>query len=212
MKAKLHTLQPPTIREGGDAAAPVIVGYGAVFFDAKVPGTEYRCELWDGWTLSERIERGAFDAALTSGADIVALWAHDHSMPLGRMSRDTLRISSDDTGLRYEVDAPDTSWGKDAVLSIRRGDVQASSFGFALGDGYTDTVDNTTKTITRRITSIATLYEVSPVVIPAYTATGAGLRSADDNRALADLISRNNCMTQHTRTKAMVAIALAMLD
>lgn len=209
MKTTLCTPIGATIREDGEGKPPCIVGYGAVFFDPNTAGTEYRAQLWDGWTLIERIQPGAFDAALSADDDIVALWAHEHDKPLARRSRGTLRLSVDSRGLAYEIDPPDTTWGSDAVASIRRGDVGGSSFGFALTDGYSETLDRATKTIVRVIKNISRLYEVSPVAIPAYVATGANVRSADDADRLHELIRRS--MDQTARTRAIVAIALATL-
>jgi HK97 family phage prohead protease len=209
MKTILTTHEPIEVRAEGDAA-PVIVGYGAVFFDAAVAGTEYRSSLWDGWTLIERVERGAFDAALADAGDIVALWGHDQTKPLGRRSRQTLKLEVDQRGLRYEITPPGTTWGTDALESIRRGDVTGSSFGFSVADGWQESVDRASKTIVRTIKSVSRLWEVSPVAIPAYAATSAGTRSADDDARLAEIIKRS--LDQTDRTRAKVAIALATLD
>jgi HK97 family phage prohead protease len=207
MKSTIHTLDQIELRAEGDAA-PVIVGYGAVFFNAAEAGTEYRSALWDGWTLIERVQAGAFDAALRDGNDVVALWSHDMSKPLGRRSRDTLKLEIDARGLRYEITPPGTSWGIDAVASIKRGDVTGSSFRFDIAAGWEETIDRASKTIVRTIKSISRLYEVSPVPIPAYPATSAGTRSAEDNARLAELIKRS--LDQTDRTRAAVAIALAL--
>lgn len=210
----IQHLEPLQIR--ADAGkAPVIVGYGAVFYAANDPGTEYRTVYSDGWQVIERIAAGAFDAALARADDIVALWGHDMTRPLGRRSRGTLALSVDARGLRYELTPPGTTWGADAVASIQRGDVEGSSFGFAMGAGWTETMDREAKTLTRTITKIDRLYEVSPVAIPAYPATAAGLRSADDEahiRALIAAQAKNNTLIQTEKARAKVACALASLD
>src|SRR5690242_6100190 len=56
-------------------------------------------------------------------AHIRALWNHDVSAVLGRAGAGTLRLRSDDVGLFYEVDLPDTTVGRDVVELLRRGDV-----------------------------------------------------------------------------------------
>jgi HK97 family phage prohead protease len=184
-RATLLSQIAPTVakRADGDAAPTSIVGYGAVYYRSDSPGTEYVIQLWDGWTLRERIMPGAFDVALKSDKDIIAAWNHDTSKPLGRRSRGTLALTSDSTGLRYEITPPNTTWGRDAMESVGRGDVQGSSFAFSMGKDpdVVTTEDPKSKTIVREIRSISRLYEVSPVAIPAYEATASQVRSDDDD-------------------------------
>jgi HK97 family phage prohead protease len=182
--------RPPEIQTRADGdKAQQIGGYAAVFYRADDPGTEYTIPLWDGWTMRERIMPGAFDAALKSGRDIIALWNHDSGKPLGRRSRGTLTLTADATGLAYTVDPPGTSWGRDAVEAVTRGDVQGSSFGFRVSSvDETVTEDAKAKTITRTIRSIGSLVEVSPVSVPAYQATTSQVR--EDNPDLAAMIDK----------------------
>nr|WP_236871308.1 HK97 family phage prohead protease [Brevibacillus laterosporus] len=49
---------------------------------------------------------------------------------LGSTKNETLRLYEDDIGLRFELDLPNNTWGKDAYESIQRGDVDGVSFGF----------------------------------------------------------------------------------
>ena len=184
-RSELFSSLAPSVdlRADGDGKPTEIVGYGAVFYRADVPGTEYVIPLWDGWVLRERIMPGAFDAALKSEKDIIAAWNHDTSKPLGRRSKGTLKLSTDETGLRYTINPPGTTWGRDAVESIRRGDVTGSSFAFAMGKDpdVVTTEDPKAKTIVREIRSIARLYEVSPVAIPAYESSVSQVRSDDED-------------------------------
>jgi uncharacterized protein len=176
---------PEIIRRGeGDTAPRQIVGYGAVFYRDDDPGSEYVIPLYDGWTLRERIMPGAFDAALKSSKDIIACWNHDTSKPLGRRSKKTLALTVDETGLRYAINPPDTTWGRDALEAVTRGDVEGSSFAFQMGTDVKTSENAKDKTIIREIRSVARLYEVSPVTIPAYESTAAQVR-ADDEEARA---------------------------
>jgi len=154
-------------REDGSRA---ITGYGAVFYNANDPGTQF--ELWPG--CFERIDPRAFDSALQSKADVRACFNHDANQILGRTSAGTMRLSVDFTGLRYEVDVPDTQLGRDLVTSIERGDVTGSSFMFSIRsvervvgkDGNPDL----------RIIKDLELYETGPVTFPAYESATAGVR------------------------------------
>ncbi|MCB5640427.1 HK97 family phage prohead protease, partial [Erysipelatoclostridium ramosum] len=66
-----------------------------------------------------------------NGSEIKALWNHDTSRPLGSTKTDTLRFNmGDTTGLNYDIDLPNNTWGNDVRESVKRGDVDGSSFGF----------------------------------------------------------------------------------
>lgn len=222
-RATLFSSLIPTAekRSEGDATPTTIVGYGAVYYRANNAGTEYVIPLWDGWTMRERIMPGAFDAALKSEKDIVAAWNHDTGKPLGRRSTGTLKLSSDAAGLKYEITPPNTTWGRDAMESIMRGDVQGSSFAFAMGKepDVVTTEDPKTKTIIREIRSIGRLYEVSPVTIPAYEATASQVRADDDDakeRIAASVKAEREAELKkqkdlEAKSRISIAIALATL-
>jgi len=160
------------LRAEGDTAAPKLTGYAAVFDQLSV--------ILYGM-FRERIARGAFASSL--GDDIRALWNHDTNMPLGRTKSGTLKLDEDAHGLRVEIDPPTTQAGRDAVESIRRGDVDQMSFGFdVLGDEWDQDGDGQ---LIRTLTKIK-LYEVSPVVFPAYPQTTVSARTGDPG-ALGDM-------------------------
>jgi HK97 family phage prohead protease len=117
----------------------------------------------------ERISPGAFDGVIKRGTDVVALYNHDPMFILGRESAGTLRISVDEKGLRYEVDAPESR--ADVVEAIERGDVRGSSFAFRVkGSGENWSRDQQGRQI-REIRDIDGLFDVGPVLKPAYSAT-----------------------------------------
>src|SRR5260370_16453232 len=63
---------------GGGKTKPVAVGYGAVFYDAKDPGTEY--QLAPG--LRERVMPAAFNRCLSERQDVRGLFNHNpHFLP-----------------------------------------------------------------------------------------------------------------------------------
>lgn len=159
-------------REGGDK--PVIRGYAAVFYDGT-PDTEY--ELWDG--ARERIMPWAFKESLRGSDDVVAQFNHDANHVLGRRSASTLRLWTDDRGLLYEVDPPDTTLGRDVVELLRRGDVRGSSFMFQVRQEKWIHGD---KTDVRELHELA-LFDVGPVTFPAYAATTAGVRTSAADEA-----------------------------
>tara|TARA_R100001244_G_scaffold121245_1_gene90875 strand:+ start:3024 stop:3995 length:972 start_codon:yes stop_codon:yes gene_type:complete len=113
--------------------------------------------------FTERIKKGAFDNVLDN--DVRAYFNHDPNFILGRTTSGTLRISADDTGLKYEFDVPDTTAGRDLVVSMKRGDITQSSFAFTVEEDSWEQIEG--KDI-RTINKVKRLYDVSPVSIPAY--------------------------------------------
>ncbi len=154
------------LREEGDTLTAV--GYAAVF--------DRLSQNLGGFV--ERVAPGTFRSTLKQ-ADIRALYNHEPDHLLGRSSTGTLRLSEDEHGLRYEIDLPATTLGRDVAELLRRGDISGSSFGFrTIGDEWAETEDGYP---VRTLTEVA-LRDVGPVTFPAYTSTDASLRSLADSR------------------------------
>jgi HK97 family phage prohead protease len=159
-------VSPIEIREVESGAA-TIAGYAAVFGDSADIGGYFR----------EVVARGAFTNTLKT-SDVRAYFGHDRNRILGRVSAGTLRVREDEKGLLVEIDLPDTSDGRDAKVSIERGDISGMSFGFsAVRQSWDETSDPATRTLKEVI-----LYEVSITADPAYTGTSIALRSRDEAR------------------------------
>ncbi len=114
----------------------------------------------------EFIERGAFTEELIANSDVRALINHDPNLILARNTSGTLNLTADERGLKYEFEMPETSYGKDLAISMKRGDITQSSFAFTVAedDWSTDDEGNNIRTIKK----IDRLYDVSPVTYPAY--------------------------------------------
>jgi HK97 family phage prohead protease len=151
------------IRAEGQPAK--IEGYAAVF--------DKMSEVM--WGFREVIRPGAFTNTLKT-ADVRALWQHDPSMPLGRTKNGTLELAEDAQGLRISITPPDTQWGRDAVASIERGDVDQMSFGFST---VTDSWGKDEADFPLRELLEVNLWEVSPVTFPAYPDTTVAVRSME---------------------------------
>lgn len=141
-------------RGEGDQQHEVVTGY-ALKFDVL--------SRTIGW-FREKIDRGALDAA--DMKDVVALFNHNIDMVLARTISKTLELEVDNTGLKYSFSSPDTTAGRDLVESLRRGDVQHSSFSFSIAEDRWEEDEEGMEI--RTVTKIKRLYDVSPVVNPAY--------------------------------------------
>jgi HK97 family phage prohead protease len=94
-----------------------------------------------------------------------------------------LRLSEDNRGLAFEIDAPETPTIRDLVIApIQRGDVTGMSFGFSVVPGGQDWGEDQDGMMIRTLTKVR-LYDVSPVVYPAYPATDVAVRSLNEWRA-----------------------------
>lgn len=142
---------------------PEIVGHAAVFNREANIG---------GWFI-ESIAPGAFRRAIAED-DVRSLFNHDPNLILGRNRSGTLKLSEDDTGLMTVTIPPDTSYARDLLVSIERGDISQMSFGFRVRKQEWDETGDILK---RKILE-AELFDTSPVTFPAYTDTDVSVRAA----------------------------------
>lgn len=170
------------VREG--EGGMTLTGYAARFNEPSEP-----------LPFIERIQPGAFKRSLKSRNDIKLLWNHNTDMVLGSTRAGTLTLTEDEVGLRVMATLPDNTWGRDAKVSIQRGDVTGFSFGFTVpsgGDSWN--VDGTERTLK----SVRLLEVSTGVAFPAYPSTNgtAQVRGLDkvaertgvDADALADAL------------------------
>jgi HK97 family phage prohead protease len=181
---------------GAEGSIGVLAGYAAVF--------NSRSENLGGFF--EEIAPGAFDGVLDN--DVRALVDHDSGRVLGRSVAKTLRLATDEIGLRYEVDLPDTQEARDLMLLIKRGDVRESSFGFTVAHRGDDWAENEDGQIIRTIHKVQRLYDVSPVAFPAYPAATVAMRSLINRAKRMDTPEPN--VTSELR--ALVATLQARLE
>jgi HK97 family phage prohead protease len=157
------------LRAQGDGKPPVISGYAAVFNSPTTIPT------FMGNSFREVIKPGAFDRALKEKQDVRALFNHNSdAIPLARTKSGTLKLSVDERGLKYEFEAPNTTQGQDLAESIRRGDVDGSSFAFT--PRKQTWLKDDKGGATRELNDVD-LHDVSPVTDPAYPSTSVKVRS-----------------------------------
>lgn len=153
----------------------VIEGHGAVFNRISQ----------DLGGFVERVLPGTFRKTIQE-ADVRALINHDKSMVLGRNKSGTLELSEDDSGLYYRIYPPDTSYARDLMVSMERGDINQSSFAFhTVHDEWAETSEGYPL---RSLTEVK-LVDVSPVTYPAYLDSESGL-GIDRGLALSSLATR----------------------
>lgn len=128
-------------------------------------------KLWSWYgDFFEIIKPEAVDRTINEGLDVRALIDHDTAKVLGRTTSGTLTLRKDRTGLKVEIDPPNTSYARDIAESVSRGDVSGMSFRFRVmpdGDSWEEEEDGT---LIRNIHDM-TVDEVSVVTFPAYLDT-----------------------------------------
>lgn len=136
----------------------------------------------------EVIERGAITQELVDNSDVFALLNHDDDKVLARSNKGvgSLKLIVDDRGLKYEFDAAETQLGNDLLEYLKRGEINTSSFAFALdyNDPEAETWERKNGANYRTIHKIAYLHDVSPVWNAAYSATSVSQRSIDKCKEL----------------------------
>lgn len=159
VKGMLVRAAEPTV----DGAGKTLTGYAALFNQVA--------NMYD--YFDEIIAPGAFAKSLAG--DVRALWNHNSDFPLGRTTNQTLQLSEDARGLAFTLTPPDTAMGRDALVSVDRGDVTGVSFGFEVVTDEWATVGGKKTRTLREVM----LYEISPVVFPAYEDTSVEARSLE---------------------------------
>jgi HK97 family phage prohead protease len=160
-----YTSQTVEARTAGDKR--LIVGYAAKFnklsqnlggFVERVAPSFFNKSRGDGWP------------------DVMARYNHDDGMLLGTTAAGTLRLTVDDEGLAYEVDAPASR--ADVYELVQRGDVRKSSFAFQLG-AEGDEWGLSDQGFPMRTLVTGRLVDVAPVNSPAYLDTSTDARSIE---------------------------------
>jgi HK97 family phage prohead protease len=157
-------------------------GYAAVF------DTPTRIDSWEG-QFDEQLSRGAFSKTINERKPVLQF---DHgkdvatgSVPIGAIEQ----LREDERGLFVRARLHDNTRVEPIRQAIASGAIDGMSFRFrVLREDWDESGD-----VPMRIIREVELYELGPVVFPAYEATTVGVRSLlanlDDNER-ADLVAR----------------------
>ena len=148
-----------TIRRDVESGTRQLSGY-AVAFDQPsqpLPFTEY-------------INPHAFDNVDFS--QVRLLYAHDFNNILARVDSGTLSLKTDDKGLFFVADIPDTTLGNDVYTNVENGNIKGLSFNAQIDPNNGDTWEQGADgKVIHTINHFASLAEISLTPIPAYTET-----------------------------------------
>ena len=162
------------IREDNEALDNMIVeGYASTFDDPYLLYEGDDVEVW------EKVDRNAF--AETDMDDVIMQYDHQGRV-FARIRNNTLTVSPDDTGLFIRADLSGTDIGRSLYQEIAGGYTDRMSFGFTVDEDTREIVDDRTtgkSIVTRTITKVGKLYDVSAVSLPANPGTSISARFLD---------------------------------
>jgi HK97 family phage prohead protease len=155
-----------------------------------------------GWR--ERIASGAFTDALRS-AKMPILGCYDHKVGdlLASTAVGTLRLAEDGTGLRFAIDLPNTTLGRDVLTLVERGDLAGVSIGFRPDRKAVVWSKGSSGGPVCTIRRVADLIEVSLVALPAYPQTTAVVASPSSPETAA----QRRCREAVEKMRRAVAMA-----
>lgn len=158
----------------GEENGMIVEGYATTFNQPYL--------LYDGrnYKIIEQVAPTAF-----AGCDMSdVIMQYDHAgRVFARTRNSTLSLAVDATGLRVTADLSGTDIGRQLYQEIKGGYTDKMSFGFVVAeDQRASTVDheNDVETVTRTITKIKKLYDVSAVSTPANDMTSISARRFAD--------------------------------
>lgn len=184
--------------EGGDFR---VEGYATTFNE---PYLLYKYDDVEVW---EQVSERAFEG--TDMSDVIMQYDHEGRV-FARLSNNTLELTIDDKGLLINAYLGGTAQGRGLYEDIEGGYITKMSFGFTVDDDEIEEVssDEGVK-ITRTITKIGKLYDVSAVSIPANDATEISARNFCDG-VIAELETERMNRAQEKRNRQIKKLKLEL--
>ena len=186
-----------------DTDSMVVEGYATTFNQPYV--------LWedDEMRIMEAVDSRAFEGADMS--DVIMQYDHRGHV-FARIRNNTLNVRTDETGLFISADLGGTEIGRQLYTEIKGGYTDKMSFAFTVTDEQVDRqmVDNK-RVITRLITKIGKLYDVSAVSVPANDGTSISARSFCDGIIKEELEETRRKLAEE-RTRKLIALKLKLME
>ena len=160
-------------RAEDDSEGMIVEGYATTF------NQPYTLMEGRGYRFVEKVDPSAFNECDMS--DVIMQYDHEGRV-FARNKNGTLSLTVDSIGLKIVADLGGTDIGRQLYQEIKGGYTEKMSFGFIFEKKKKKkTMDDTnTETITRTITKIKKLFDVSAVSIPANDMTSVSARRYAD--------------------------------
>ena len=157
------------VERAEDDERMIVQGYASTFDEPYLLYQDQDVEVW------EVVERTAFDE--TDMSDVIMQYDHQGRV-FARVKNNTLTVGPDDRGLLTSADLSGTDIGRQLYQEIAGGYTDKMSFGFTVAEDRRESVDiEDGKTVlTRYITKVGKLFDVSAVSLPANPGTSISAR------------------------------------
>lgn len=157
------------VERAEDDERMIVQGYASTFDEPYLLYQDQDVEVW------EVVERTAFDK--TDMSDVIMQYDHQGRV-FARVKNNTLTVGPDDRGLLTSADLSGTDIGRQLYQEIAGGYTDKMSFGFTVAEDRRESVDiEDGKTVlTRYITKVGKLFDVSAVSLPANPGTSISAR------------------------------------
>lgn len=177
-----------TIRRDVESGTRQLSGYAVAFNQPSqpLPFTEY-------------ISPHAFDNVDFS--QVRLLYAHDFNNILARVDSGTLSLKTDDKGLFFIADIPNTTLGNDVYTNVENGNIKGLSFNAQIDPNNGDTWEQGADSkVIHTINHFASLAEISLTPIPAYTETS--VQVARDYKEVLNNMNNDSSTTVQSQAPA----------
>lgn len=159
--------------------------------------------------ILEAVDAGAFKSA--DMRDVIMQYDHRGHV-FARVRNNTLDVRTDDKGLFISADLGGTDIGRQLFQEIKGGYTDKMSFAFTVtGENVDRRTEGTKRIITRTITEVGKVYDVSAVSIPANDGTTISARSFCDG-----IIQKEHeeamLKEAEERTRKLIALKLRLLE
>ena len=159
--------------------------------------------------ILEAVDAGAFKNA--DMRDVIMQYDHRGHV-FARVRNNTLDVRTDDKGLFISADLGGTDIGRQLYQEIKGGYTDKMSFAFTVtGENVDRRTEGTKRIITRTITEVGKVYDVSAVSIPANDGTTISARSFCDG-----IIQKEHeeamLKEAEERTRKLIALKLRLLE
>lgn len=200
MKTEREIRRCAEFRALDDADSYIVEGYATTF---DQPYTLYSDSSYE---LREVVDSHAFDK--TDMSDVIMQYDHEGRV-FARNRNKTLSLAPDENGLKITANLGGTDIGHQLYQEIKGGYTDRMSFAFTVSDEKRDREMIDGKVIvTRRITGIRKLYDVSAVSTPANDSTSISARSFVDG-VIAELEAERLSALEYSKRKLALKIKLA---
>lgn len=163
IETRLYTPESGELRAYTEGDKKIIAGYAAKF------NIQSRLLAEGGKVFNEILRSGAFKDVTEN--DVYLTFNHNRDQVYARTRSNTLTLTEDEIGLRFEAILNDTTGANDLYKMIERGDVYENSFAFMVDKEGQQWSRSASGDNIRQISRISKLIDVSVVTHAAYPST-----------------------------------------